>query len=338
MTFEGHESIFFGHDVKSGLRTIIAIHSTKLGPSLGGCRIFAYPDEESALTDVVRLSKAMTYKASLAGLKLGGGKSVIIANPETDKTPELLLAYARCVDRLGGAYITAEDAGTSPQDMDIIRKHTRYVTGASRAFGGAGDPSPVTALGVFEGIKACVAHVFGSTSLEGKTIAIQGVGHVGYPLAKYLKDSGAHLVVSDKNTSNVERARTELGARAVGLDEIFAVPCDVFSPCAMGGAINEKTISQIKAKIIAGAANNQLASDEMGEQLMTKGVVYAPDFAINAGGLIHVAQELDGYDREKVETKVKNIFHTIEEILKQSAGEKVSSARIAVRLAQQRLQ
>jgi leucine dehydrogenase len=333
-----YEQVVFCHDAASGLRSIIAVHSTKLGPSLGGCRVNPYPDEESALIDVLRLSQAMTYKSSLAGMDLGGGKAVIIGDPLKDKTPALFTAFGKFVDRLNGAYITAEDVGTSSQDMDIIHKQTQHVTGTSPSTGGAGDPSPVTALGVIEGIKACLNHVFGSPSIQGKTIAIQGVGHVGYPLARGLRQEGANLIVTDPNSINSERARTELGAKVVSLDEIFGVTCDVLAPCALGGFINEKTLKKIKAPIIAGAANNQLSTDDVGDLLLEKGIVYAPDFAINAGGVIHVGQEHYGYDRAKVDAKVKRIYDTITDILNRSKKEKISTARIAVQMAKERLQ
>ncbi len=337
MIKDGHERIIFAHEPVSGLRSIIAIHDRTMGPALGGLRFFPYSDEQSALKDVMNLAKAMTYKSALADLSVGGGKSVIIGNPQIDKTEALLRSFGKVLNDLNGAYIVAEDAGTSQKDMDVIRRSTRFVTGASTSSGGAGDPSPVTAMGIFEGMKACVKHVFDRDDLSGIKVAIQGVGNVGFPLAKHLHQAGAKLVVSDKNQDHIKTAVKELGVQAVAPEDIFGIDCDIFSPCAMGGAINENTIQKLKCKIIAGAANNQLASEEIAEKLVTKGIVYAPDFVINAGGIIHVAQELEGYEWKKVEVRVQRIYNTILQILERSQSQKLPPSKIAVAMAKDRL-
>ncbi len=333
----GYERVVFGEDLSVGLRSIVAIHSTKLGPSLGGCRFFDYPSEEAGLSDVLKLAKAMTYKASLAGLNLGGGKSIIFGDPTKSKTDALLRSFGKFVDQLAGKYITTEDSGTSPADMDIIRASTKYVGGASKRNGGSGDPSPITAMGVFEGIRAAAEFVFGSSELRGKKISIQGMGHVGLPLARHLHSAGAHLIVTDRNQEHLEMAIREVKAETVGPDEIFSVPSDIFAPCAMGGILNEKTIPKLKCKIVAGAANNQLASPRAGEMLAQRNIAYAPDFAINAGGLISVGNEILGNGSADVERKTKEIYQTIKKILTLSAQERVSTATIADRLAEERL-
>lgn len=334
---DGFEQVVFFNDSTTKLRSIVAIHSTKLGPALGGCRFFPYTDEESALADVLNLAEAMTYKASLAGLPLGGGKGVIIGDPDRDKSEALWRAYGKCIDRLGGLYITTEDSGTSPTDMDVVRKVTKHVVGFAPKGGGSGDPSPMTALGVFEGIKAILKFTFGSDDLKGRRIAIQGVGHVGMPLARRLKAAGASLIVSDRNQLYLKTAVSELGAETVSPNDIFQVECDVFSPCAMGGVINEQTIDSLRCRIVAGAANNQLASETMGRKLLARGIAYAPDFAINAGGLINVHQEIVGYDAMKAEEKTRQIHSTILTILESAKRENTTTSSIALRLARERL-
>jgi len=328
------EQVVFCSDRKSGLRAIIAVHSTALGPALGGCRFFDYPDEDSALRDVLNLACAMTYKAALAGLALGGGKAVIMGNPYMQKTDARMGAFGHFVDRLGGTYITTEDSGTTAKDMDLLRTVTKHVTGSSE---GSGDPSPVTAVGVFEGIRAAAQAVFGSTQLSGRRIALQGVGNVGFRLAQHLKGAGASLVVADRNKLHLERAAKELGAEVVQPAEIASVKCDIFSPCAMGGAINEETIPDLRCAIVAGAANNQLASDEAGDLLAKRGIAYVPDFAINAGGLISVAGEVMGYDRDEALQRTREIYQTVSKILTAAAEERISPHWIALRLAQERL-
>ncbi|HLG19169.1 MAG TPA: Glu/Leu/Phe/Val dehydrogenase [Bdellovibrionota bacterium] len=337
MQSDGFEQVVFCTDRTTSLRAIIALHDLRLGPALGGTRFYAYPTEEYALTDALNLARAMTYKAALADLPLGGGKAVILGNPSTDKTPALLQAYGTFVDRLNGNYITTVDSGTSAEDMDVIRKTTRHVVGVTEANGGSGDPSPMTALGVAEGIRACSKFVFGSADLAGKRVAIQGLGHVGRPLAKRLRELGASLVVADTNRANLERATNELGAEVVDSKEIFAIKCDILAPCALGGVINAETIKKLKCRILAGAANNQLASEEIGRELHAREIVYAPDFAINAGGLIQMGLETDNFDWTKVETKTRNIFNTITKILEISQKEKRPTSDVAVQLAEKRL-
>lgn len=329
------EHISFFHDQKTGLRSIIAIHSTKLGPALGGCRFYPYANEQKALADVMNLAQSMTSKAAMAGLELGGGKSVILGNPKKDKNPQILEAFAKCVERLGGKYITSVDSGTSSEDLDIFSRQTKHVVGLTPNMGGAGDPSPLTALGVLCGIEASVEHCFGSKDLTGKKVAIQGVGHVGYILTKLLREKGAEIVISDVDAQKASDTAKQLQVETCSADEIVSRECDIFAPCAMGGVINEKSLDTLKCKIVAGAANNPLASKEVARDLFEKGILYAPDFVINAGGLIHVAQELRGYDREKVEAKTMNIYKTIKSILERADQDKVSPATVARSMARE---
>ncbi|MEZ4704313.1 MAG: Glu/Leu/Phe/Val dehydrogenase dimerization domain-containing protein [Bdellovibrionota bacterium] len=329
------EHISFFHDKKTGLRSIIAIHNTKLGPALGGCRFYPYANEQKALADVMNLAQAMTSKAAMAGLELGGGKSVILGDPKKHKTPEILRAFAACVERLGGRYITSVDSGTSSEDLDIFSEVTNHVVGLTPNLGGAGDPSPLTALGVLCGIEAAVEHRYGSSDLNGKKIAVQGVGHVGYTLVSLLREKNAEVVISDIDEKRATRAAQELQVELVSAHEILKIECDVFAPCAMGGVINADTLDTLACSVVAGAANNPLASMDIANALFEKGIVYAPDFVINAGGLIHVAQELRGYDREKVETKTRNIGKTIASILKRADQEKKSPAAIARSMARE---
>lgn len=338
MSQHDHEQVVFCNRPAVGLKAIIAIHDTTLGPSLGGCRFYPYPTEEQALSDVLRLSRAMTYKASLAGLNLGGGKSVIIGDPETDKSETLFRAFGRFVDGLGGRYITAEDVNTSVQDLEWVRHETQYVTGLPETLGSSGDPSPVTAYGVLVGIKAALMAKLNTDNLRGIKVAVQGVGHVGSNLCHLLHDAGAELYISDVNQATADRMVAELGATWVDHREVHASPVDVLAPCAMGGALNEVTIPEIKAPIIAGAANNQLAHPEAdGEALYKRGILYAPDYAINAGGLINLAIELEGYDRERARAKVEGIYPTLIEIFKMSAEEERPTQQIADGLAEERI-
>src|SRR5918992_3426638 len=326
----GHEQIVFCSDDQSGLRAIIAIHSTALGPALGGTRFYAYRNEEDALVDVLRLAKGMTYKAAAAGLDLGGGKAVIIGDPRRIKTEELLRAYGRFVETLGGRYITAEDVGTALEDMDVVRRESRWVTGCSHTYGGSGDPSPVTAYGVLQGIKACVLEVFGKADLVGRTVAVQGVGKVGHALCGYLVEQGADVKVADADVDNLARAVSDFGVETAPLDDLHKLEVDVFAPCALGAFINDDTISQFRCKIIAGAANNQLASVEHGDKLMDLGILYAPDFVINAGGLINVEDELRGYDRERAMKRVEGIYKQLQRIFALSRERGISTARAAM--------
>lgn len=334
-----HEQVVFCHEPEFGLKAIIAIHNTTLGPSLGGCRFYPYQNDEEGLYDVLRLSRGMTYKASIAGLNLGGGKAIIFGNPDTDKSEFLFRAFGRFVDGLGGRYITAEDVNTTVREMEWVRMETQYVTGISRALGGSGDPSPVTAFGVFVGIKAARKTKAGTEDLSGIKVAVQGVGHVGYNLCRYLHDAGVELYVSDINQERVERVVNEFDAKAVNGNEIHALDVDVFAPCALGAVLNDETIPEIKASIIGGAANNQLAtSKEHGASLLKRNILYAPDYAINSGGLINVANELEGYNRERAFKQAEGIYDTLMEIFKMSVEEGIPTNQASDRLAEYRIQ
>jgi leucine dehydrogenase len=324
-------------DAATGLHAIIAIHDTRLGPALGGCRFIHYDTEESAIVDALRLARGMTYKAAITGLSLGGGKSVIIRPRIEIDRAALFHAFGAFVNDLGGHYITAEDSGTSLEDMEVIRTMTKHVTGVLPEHGGSGDPSPYTALGVRRGIEACVKFVMKRDSIEGLHVAVQGVGHVGYHLCKELHALGAKLTVADVDPLKAERAKREFGADIVSLDRIFSVECDVLAPCALGSALSDATIPKITARIVAGAANNQLAEPRNGDDLMQRGVLYAPDYAINAGGLINVATEIEGYDAEKSRARVMKIYDTIYEIAERARRAMQPTYRIADTMAQERL-
>lgn len=333
-----HEEVVFLSDKKSGLRAIIAIHNTCLGPALGGCRMYPYGTTEAALTDVLRLSRGMTYKAAVAGLNLGGGKAVIIGDPKKHKSEILFRAFGRHVQGLGGRYITAEDVGTNVSDMEYVRMETRYVTGVSKALGGSGDPSPVTALGTYQGIKACAEKVFKTSSLKGLRIVVQGIGHVGYHLVRHLYDEGARLYVNDIDTERVKRVVSEFGVEYVEDKNLFSLDADIFAPCALGAVINDATIEQLKFKIIAGAANNQLQDESKhGQMLMDLGIVYAPDYVINSGGLINVYNELEGYNQEKALAQAKSIHDIVRRILDLSEKEKIPTNVASNRLAEERI-
>ncbi|MGH2748807.1 MAG: Glu/Leu/Phe/Val family dehydrogenase [Actinomycetota bacterium] len=334
---DGYEQVVFCSDDHSGLRAIIAIHSTALGPALGGTRFYPYRNEEDALIDVLRLAKGMTYKAAAAGLDLGGGKGVIIGDPKRIKTEELLRAYGRYVETLGGRYITAEDVGTALADMDIVRRESRWVTGCSRTYGGSGDPSPVTGYGVLQGIKACALEVFGDSNLKGRTVALQGVGKVGHALCGYLVKEGAAVTIGDIDVDNLGLAVSDFGVETAPLEKIHSLDVDVFAPCALGGVINDDTISDLKCRIIAGAANNQLDREEHGEKLRDLGILYAPDFVINAGGLINVEDELRGYDRERAMKRVEGIYKQLQLIFAMARERNISTARAAQEYAEDRI-
>jgi leucine dehydrogenase len=335
-SFADHEQVVFISDERVGLRAIIAIHSTKLGPALGGCRMHPYADEASALRDVLRLSRGMTFKAAAAGLGLGGGKSVILGDPRKSKTPDLLRAMGMAVNRLGGRYITAEDVGTTVDDFAWVRQSTRHVVGLPEALGGTGDPSPTTALGVYHGIVAGVAHRLGR-DLRGLTVAVQGLGNVGWSLCRLLCEAGAHLVVCDIDPVLAGKAAAEFGAKIVEPDAVYAVQADVFSPCAMGAVVNDKTLPQMRFRVIAGGANNQLARDEHGRQLREREILYAPDFVINAGGLIRVASEHEGFNRAKVDSQVEGIGATLRRIFELADRDGMPTQSAAMRLVQERL-
>jgi leucine dehydrogenase len=334
-----HEQVIHCYDAESGLKAIIGIHNTTLGPALGGCRMWAYDNEEAALRDVLRLSRGMTYKSAAAGLNLGGGKAVIIGDAKKMKSEQLFRAFGRFVQGLAGRYITAEDVGTTVVDMEWVRMETDFVTGISRALGGSGDPSPVTALGTYEGIKASLKWTTGSESLEGKTVAVQGVGAVGYHLVKHLTRDGAKVFICDINTDNIKRCTNDMNnVEAVDPESIYDVSCDVFAPCALGAVVNEQTIPRLKCSIVAGSANNILENEEKdGAALEAKGILYAPDYVINAGGLVNVANELEGYNRERAVQQAAGIYDIVTRIYEIARDEKITSNEAANRLAERRI-
>ncbi|MCM3730619.1 branched-chain amino acid dehydrogenase [Fictibacillus nanhaiensis] len=333
-----YEQMVICQDKQSGLKAIICIHDTTLGPALGGTRMWTYENEDAAIEDALRLARGMTYKNAAAGLNLGGGKTVIIGDPKKDKNEEMFRAFGRYIQGLNGRYITAEDVGTTVEDMDLIYQETPFVTGVSPAFGSSGNPSPVTAYGVYRGMKAAAMEAFGTDSLEGKVIAVQGVGHVAYTLCKHLHEEGASLIVTDINKEAVQRAVDDFGAKAVDIDDIYSVDCDIFAPCALGAIINDDTISKIKAKVVAGAANNQLKETRHGDALHEMGIVYAPDYVINAGGVINVADELNGYNRERALKKVETIYDNIASVIEISKRDNIPTYLAADRLAEERIE
>ncbi|HEY6627644.1 MAG TPA: Glu/Leu/Phe/Val dehydrogenase [Acidimicrobiia bacterium] len=334
---EGHEQIVYGYDPVSGLRTIIAIHSTALGPALGGTRFYPYESEEAALTDVLRLSKGMTYKAAAAGVDVGGGKAVIIGDPRTDKSERLLRAYGRIVDSLRGRYITAEDVGTTTTDIDVIRRETKWALGTSVAEGGAGDPSPVTARGLFNAARAVAEFIWGDADLAGRRFAVQGVGKVGAAFVQLLVEARAEVIVSDAFESATKAVVENFGVKSVDPDEIHRVDCDFYSPCALGAGLNETTIPQLNCQAVVGSANNQLATDEDGDRIAERGIVYAPDFVVNAGGLINVYDELLGYSKMRALHRVDGIFEATKTILEISKREAITPNQAAVKVAEARL-
>jgi len=308
--FDNHEMVVAFQDKSTRLKGFIAVHSTALGPAFGGCRMWPYADEASAIRDVLRLSRGMSYKNAMAGLSYGGGKAVIMADPRGDKSESLFKKFGRVIDRLGGSYITAEDVGVTVADMRLVAEATEYVGGIPQDDGGyrGGDPSPLTALGVFDGIKATAAVAFGSDDLSGKVVAVQGVGHVGYNLCKLLHQAGARLKVSDISQENLARAKMDFGAEVVAAETFFETVADIIAPCALGGVLNKNSIPLIQAKVIAGAANNQLATEADGDRLQDRGILYAPDYVINAGGIISVAAERDDRaTRESVLVHIRQI-------------------------------
>lgn len=336
--FSDHEGVYFASDEETGLRAIIAVHSTVRGPSAGGTRFWRYHNDADALTDVLRLSKAMSYKNAAADLPLGGGKAVILYPEGEFDRVKLFEAYGRALERLNGSYITAEDVGVSTADMDVIHSQTDYVAGLSTGEAASGDPSPVTAEGVFRGIKAGAAHVWGEEDLSSKTVAVQGLGSVGYALCEKLHASGVKLYVADINQDILKRASQELDATIVDVNEIYSQPVDIFAPCALGGALNDRSVPDIKAKLIGGAANNQLANDDIMSLLDQKGITYLPDFVLNGGGIINIAAEVSGkYNPDWVETKLVGLKATIADILVRADDQGVSTLSIANQIAEERL-
>jgi leucine dehydrogenase len=330
-----HEQVVFCYEPSCGYKGIIAIHDTTLGPALGGTRFWNYSSDQEALIDVLRLARGMTYKAAVAGLNLGGGKSVIIGDPRTTRREMIFRAHGRFVESLGGRYITAEDVGTSVADMDYANMETDHVTGLS---GTSGDPSPVTAFGVFRGIKAAAKAKYGSDDLNGKTVAVQGVGHVGYYLCEHLADDGARLIVTDIDQERVKRVVSQFGAQAVAPDAIYSVEADVYAPSALGATVNDETIPQLKVDIVAGAANNVLAESRHGDELHRRGIMYAPDYVINGGGLINVYGELKGWSREQSIRKAGEIYDTLTRLFELADEEGIPTYQAADRIAEQRIE
>jgi leucine dehydrogenase len=333
----GHEQVVFFHHKDSGLKAIVAIHNTALGPALGGLRMWPYASDEDALKDVLRLSRGMTYKAAVSGLNLGGGKAVLIGDPAADKSEGLFRAFGRFIGSLGGRYITAEDVGTTVNDMDYIYQETDRVVGVHRVHGGSGDPSPFTAFGTLQGIKACLQKKYGHEDPGKVSFAVQGVGSVGSYLTKFLSEAGAKVFVCDINAERVQQCVDDYGAEAVSMDDIYDVDANVFSPCALGGVINEATLTRLKFDIVAGSANNQLETSAHGTALEDRGILYAPDYAINAGGLMNVAIELQGYDRDRAYRTVSSIRDIIGRIFQLAERDGIPTWKAADRLAEERI-
>ena len=338
MSLMGHEQVVFCNDSETGLKAIIAIHDTTLGPALGGTRMWNYANEEEAIEDVLRLSRGMSFKAAISGLKLGGGKAVIIGDAKTEKTEALMRKFGQYVNSLGGKYITAEDVGMSPKDMEYVRMETKHVTGIPKSMGGSGDPSPVTAFGVFMGMKASAKYKWGSDNLNGRIVLVQGIGHVGENLVKHLSDDGAKVIINDINEKRLAQISKQYGTEIVMGDSIYDLDIDIYAPCALGATVNPDTISRLKCEIIAGAANNQLAEEiRDGNLCSEKGIVYAPDFLINAGGLINVYSEINGYNREEAMSQTRAIYDTTLEILKKAELENITTNAAALEIAEQRI-
>ena len=336
LTKMGHEQVLFCNDAKTGLKAIIAVHNTVLGPALGGTRMWMYDNEADALNDVLRLSRGMTYKNSISNLDLGGGKAVIIGDARTMKSEALFRRFGQFVNGLAGKYITAEDVGISPDDMVHVSKETNYVVGLP---GKSGDPSPVTAYGVYVGMKACAKMQFGTDSLSGRTVAVQGVGHVGQSLVKHLASEGAKIFITDIHEETLKKVAEAYGAAVVAPQEIYDVPMDIYAPCALGATVNDDTLARLTCSIIAGAANNQLADEQKhGMAVMEKGILYAPDYAINAGGVINCFSEVSGLSLEWSHQKAGEIYQTIYQILERSKNEAIPTYQIANRMAEERIE
>jgi leucine dehydrogenase len=331
------EELLYGYDEKSGLRTIIAIHSTALGPALGGTRFYPYASEDDALRDVLRLARGMTFKAAAAGLDLGGGKAVIIGDPHTDADERLWRVYGRYVDSLHGRYITAEDVGTSTLDLAVVRKETRWAVGIPLAEGGSGDPSPATARGLMAGLRATMRFRWGSDDLKGRRVAVQGIGKVGLDLVRRLTEAGAEVIASDVYEPNLQRAVELYGVKAVSPDEILFVDCDILSPCALGDVLNAETIPKLNCEIVCGAANNQLGRAEDADLLEERGILYAPDFVVNAGGLTNVFEELQGYSADRAALHIDAIEPRTAKILQMAKERGINPHRAAVEFAQERI-
>lgn len=332
-----HEQIVFCNDPNVGLKAIVAIHNSALGPALGGTRMWNYQSEEEALIDVLRLSKGMTYKAAAAGLNLGGGKAVIIGDSKTQKSEGLFRAFGQFINSLNGKYITAEDVGTSVKDMEYIYMETPWVTGIPSGFGGSGDPSPYTAHGVFMGMKAAAKEKLGTDSLKGMRVAVQGLGNVGSNLVKYLSEEGAQVIVTDLDSARVKTHQEMYKAQAVGTDQILFTDCDILAPCAMGAVINDQSITKLKCKVVCGGANNQLAEPRHGDQLRELGILYAPDYVVNAGGLMNVFVELEGYSHERAFEKTRRVYDNVAKVFEIAKRDNIGSHTAADRMAEERV-
>jgi leucine dehydrogenase len=339
MSMFDHEEVVFCQDKATGLKAIIAVHNTVLGPALGGTRMWMYKNEMEALNDVLRLSRGMTYKSALAGLNLGGGKAVIIGDSRQDKSEALFRRFGRFVDSLGGKYITAEDVGISTKDIEYVAMSTKHVSGLPESMGGGGDPSPVTAYGVYMGMKASAKEQFGSDSLAGKKVMVQGVGHVGEYLVKLLSEEGAIVMIADIHEETLKRVSTAYNAEVVALDKVYDVDMDIYAPCALGATVNDDTLAKLKCSIIAGAANNQLAKETVhGKIVMEKGIIYAPDFLINAGGIINCYSEVIGYNRDAAMQQTENIYATTLNIIKKSKQDNIPTYLAANQMAELRIE
>ena len=338
LSFNNHEQIVFCNDEDTGLKAIIGIHNTTLGPALGGTRMWQYKSEWEALNDVLRLSRGMTYKSAITGLNLGGGKAVIIGDAKTQKNDDLMRKFGEFVHSLSGKYITAEDVGMETRDMDIIREVTPHVTGVSESIGGSGNPSPVTAYGVYMGMKAAAKYKFGTDNLAGKKVLVQGIGHVGETLVKHITDEGAQVILNDINEARLEELSKKYNANVVLGNDIYGLDLDIYAPCALGATVNDESIAQLQAKVIAGAANNQLANElKHGKMLQEKGIAYAPDFLINAGGIINVYAEVSGYDKAESLKRTENIYNTTLEIFNLAEKENITTHQAAFNIAQNRI-
>lgn len=339
VSFDNHEQIVFCNDKDTGLKAIIGIHNTVLGPALGGTRMWKYENEWEALNDVLRLSRGMTYKSAISGLNLGGGKAVIIGDSKIDKTPEMITKFGEYVNSLSGRYITAEDVGTTTEDMDRINDVTKFVTGISESRGGSGNPSPVTAYGVYMGMKAAAKQKFGSDNLSGKKIMVQGIGHVGETLVKYLTEEGAVVQIADLSQSRMEEVAKKYNATIFTGSDLYSADVDIYAPCALGATVNDETIYKIKAKVIAGAANNQLANEVIhGKILQERGILYAPDFLINAGGIINVYGEIVKYDKAEAMRRTENIYNTTLDIFHLAETSGLTTYQAALAMAEKRIE
>ncbi|MEO6524311.1 MAG: Glu/Leu/Phe/Val dehydrogenase dimerization domain-containing protein [Mucilaginibacter sp.] len=334
----GHQKVVYCNDEATGLKAIIAIHDTTLGPALGGTRMWPYRSEGDALRDVLRLSRSMTYKAAISGLNLGGGSTVIIGDSHKDKNEALLRMYGKFIKNLNGEYITAEDVGTNTRDMEYIRMETQHVTGVPESIGGSGDPTPVAARGVYMGIKGCLKELYGNDNLAGKSVVVQGTGHVGENLVKLLREENAKVYVSDIDEDRLRQVAKKYGAEPIAHNNIFDLDVDIYAPCALGATLNTKTIGQLKCAIVAGSANSQLEDDQLhGKMLLDKGILYAPDYVINAGGLINLYSEIAGFNKKRTMQLTENIYDAIRNVLKLSKAENIPTVEAANKIAEKRI-